>query len=70
MISKRLRNVFAEGELAADAVCAKFARTAADNKTYQVEHYNLDVIISIGYRSNRFRAHAFANGPPAPCAST
>ncbi len=50
VITKHLRNVFAEGELEADSVCAKFAHTAADGKTYQVEHYNLDVIISVGYR--------------------
>ena len=63
VISKHLRNVFAEGELKADSVCAKFAHTAADGKTYQVEHYNLDVIISIGYRvksqqGTRFRQWA------------
>jgi len=39
-----------EGELERDSVCANFARTAEDGKTYQVEHYNLDVIISVGYR--------------------
>lgn len=50
VVTKHLRNVFAEGELEANAVCAKFAHTAADGKTYQVEHYNLDVIISVGYR--------------------
>lgn len=50
VITKHLRNVFADGELGADSVCAKFAHTAADGKTYQVEHYNLDVIISVGYR--------------------
>ena len=50
VITKHLRNVFAEGELDADSVCAKFAHTAVDGKTYQVEHYNLDVIISVGYR--------------------
>ena len=63
VISKHLRNVFAEAELEADAVCAKFAHTAADGKTYQVEHYNLDVIISLGYRvksqqGTRFRQWA------------
>ncbi|MBF0246006.1 MAG: virulence protein RhuM/Fic/DOC family protein [Planctomycetes bacterium] len=63
VISKHLRNVFTEGELEADAVCAKFAHTAADGKTYQVEHYNLDVIISVGYRvksqqGTRFRQWA------------
>lgn len=50
VIGRHIRNVFAEGELDAGAVCAKFAHTAADGKAYQVEHYNLDVIISVGYR--------------------
>jgi prophage maintenance system killer protein len=42
--------VFAEGELSRESVVAKFATTADDGKTYQVDHYNLDVIISVGYR--------------------
>jgi len=50
VITKHLRNVFAEGELERSAVCANFAHTAQDGKTYQVEQYNLDVIISVGYR--------------------
>lgn len=63
VLTKHLRNVFAEGELARDAVCAKIAHTAADGKTYQVEHYNLDAIISVGYRvksqqGTRFRQWA------------
>jgi prophage maintenance system killer protein len=63
VITKHLRNVFTEGELDADSVCAKIAHTAADGKTYQVEHYNLDVIISVGYRvksqqGTRFRQWA------------
>ncbi|MFC4486329.1 RhuM family protein [Tepidiphilus baoligensis] len=63
VITKHVRNVFAEGELAREAVCAKFAHTAADGKTYQVEYYNLDVIISVGYRvksqqGTRFRQWA------------
>ena len=63
VITKHLRNVFAEGELEVNSVCAKFAHTAADGKTYQVEHYNLDVIISVGYRiksqqGTRFRQWA------------
>lgn len=49
-IGKHVNNVFREGELTRDAVVANFATTAADGKTYQVEHYNLDVIISVGYR--------------------
>ena len=63
VVTKHLRNVFAEGELVADSVSAKFAHTAEDSKTYQVEHYNLDVIISVGYRvksaqGTRFRQWA------------
>jgi prophage maintenance system killer protein len=50
VITKHIRNVFREGELESGAVCANFAHTANDGKTYQVDHYNLDVIISIGYR--------------------
>ncbi len=50
VVTKHLRNIFTEGELDKNAVCANFAHTAADGKTYQVEHYNLDVIISVGYR--------------------
>lgn len=50
VVSRHLRNVFAEGELSRESVVAKFATTAADGKVYQVEHYNLDVIISVGYR--------------------
>src|SRR5690606_38970188 len=49
-IGKHINNVFDEGELGRDAVVANFATTASDNKIYQVEHYNLDVIISVGYR--------------------
>jgi len=50
VVTKHVRNVFREGELDPKSVCANFAHTAADGKTYQVEHYNLDVIISVGYR--------------------
>lgn len=49
-IGKHINNVFNEGELSKDSVVAKFATTALDGKTYQTEHYNLDVIISVGYR--------------------
>ena len=49
-ISRHIKNIFSEGELVRDSVVAKFATTAADGKTYQVEYYNLDVIISVGYR--------------------
>lgn len=50
VIGKHVRNVFKEGELAKRSVWANFAYTAADGKTYQVDYYNLDVIISVGYR--------------------
>lgn len=50
VITKHINNVFREGELERNSVCAKFARTAEDGKTYQTQHYNLDVIISVGYR--------------------
>ncbi len=50
VITKHVRNVFRDGELERDAVRAFFAHTAADGKIYQTEHYNLDVIISVGYR--------------------
>lgn len=49
VITKHLRNVFVE-ELDKESVCANFAHTAADGKSYEVLHYNLDVIISVGYR--------------------
>ncbi len=49
-IGKHINNVFLEGELSKKAVVANFATTAIDGKTYQVDHYNLDVIISVGYR--------------------
>ena len=49
-ISRHLKNIFEEEELIRDSVVANFATTAADGKTYQVDYYNLDVIISIGYR--------------------
>lgn len=50
VIGKHIRNIFKEEELIKDSVWAKFAYTASDDKTYQVDYYNLDVIISVGYR--------------------
>ena len=58
-ISRHIKNIFAEGELEGDSVVAKFATTAADGKTYQVEFYNLDVIISVGYRVKSKRGTQF-----------
>jgi len=59
VISRHLKNVFGDAELERDSVVAKNATTAADGKTYQVEYYNLDVIISVGYRVNSTRATRF-----------
>lgn len=50
VLTKHLRNIWADKELERDSVCAKYARTGSDGKQYQVEHYNLDAIISVGYR--------------------
>lgn len=58
-ISKHISNVFEEGELSPDSVVANFATTAADGKTYQVDYYNLDVIISVGYRVKSLRGTQF-----------
>ncbi len=59
VISKHIKNIFEEGELKAASVVAKFATTAADGKTYQVDYYNLDVIISVGYRVKSHRGTQF-----------
>lgn len=49
-ISRHIKNIFEEGELQTPSVVANYATTAMDGKTYQVDYYNLDVIISVGYR--------------------
>ncbi len=58
-ISRHLKNIFESGELDRKSVVAIFATTAADSKTYQVEYYNLDAIISVGYRVNSLRGTQF-----------
>ncbi len=58
-IGKHINNVFKENELVKDSVVANFATTATDGKTYQVDHYNLDVIISVGYRVKSLRGTQF-----------
>ena len=58
-ISRHLKNVFESGELSRDSVVAVFATTAADGKTYQVDYFNLDAIISVGYRVNSIRGTQF-----------
>jgi len=49
-ITEHIGNVFKEGELEESSVCRKFRHTANDNKDYETQYYNLDVIISVGYR--------------------
>ena len=59
VISRHIKNVFKEGELERNSVVAKNATTASDGKTYQVEFFNLDVIISVGYRVNSKKGTQF-----------
>lgn len=59
VITKHINNVFRSGELEKESVCAKFAHTGADGKTYQTNYYNLDVIIAVGYRVNAKRGTHF-----------
>ena len=59
VITKHIRNILNDKELSADSVCANFAHTAADGKKYTVQHYNLDVILAVGYRTNSKAAISF-----------
>lgn len=59
VIGKHVRNIFKEGELEKNSVWAKFAYTATDGKDYDVDYYNLDVIISVGYRVKSKRGVQF-----------
>ncbi len=58
-INEHIRNIFEEGELRPDSVIRNFRITAADNKQYDTQHYNLDVIISVGYRVKSLRGTQF-----------
>lgn len=58
-INEHLKNIFETRELDAESVIRKFRITAADGKSYATKHYNLDVIISVGYRVNSVRATQF-----------
>ncbi len=58
-ISEHIKHVFEEGELQADSVVRNFRTTAADGKQYSVKHYNLDVVISVGYRVKSLRGTQF-----------
>lgn len=59
VVSKHLKNIFDSSELQQDSVCANFAHTAEDGKTYNTQFYNLDAIISVGYRVNSVQATRF-----------
>lgn len=59
VITKHVRNIFNTKELGRKTVCAKFAHTAGDGKVYQTQFYNLDMIISVGYRVNSKRGTQF-----------
>jgi hypothetical protein len=59
VITKHLRNIFESGELDENSVSAKIAHTASDGKSYAMQFYNLDAIISVGYRVNSLRATDF-----------
>ena len=58
-ISLHLKNIFASGELKKESVTEKISATASDGKNYQTQFYNLDAIISVGYRVNSIRATQF-----------
>ncbi len=58
-ITEHLQNIFHSKELLEDSVCRKFRRTAADGKEYATKYYNLDAVISVGYRANSIRATQF-----------
>lgn len=58
-ISEHISNIFSEGELDSERVVRKFRTTATDGKNYDVEYYNLDVIISVGYRVKSHRGTQF-----------
>ncbi len=58
-ISEHLSNIFTTGELEADSVVREFRTTASDGKTYNTKYYNLDAIISVGYRVNSYQATQF-----------
>src|SRR3990167_3748139 len=59
VVTKHLKNIFTDSELSESTVCANFAHTAGDGKTYQTKFYNLDAIISVGYRVNSATATRF-----------
>ncbi|MDD3285660.1 MAG: virulence protein RhuM/Fic/DOC family protein [Patescibacteria group bacterium] len=59
VVTKHIRNIFFDEELNKTSVCSKFAHTGKDAKVYQVQYYNLDIILAVGYRINSVRAIEF-----------
>ena len=59
VITKHIKNIFDTNELEEHSVCANFAHTATDGKMYNTNYYNLDIIISVGYRANSIQATHF-----------
>jgi len=59
VITKHINNILKDNELDKKSVCAKFAHTASDGKIYQVQFYNLDILLSVGYRTNSQKAIIF-----------
>lgn len=59
VITKHIKNIFKDKELDSNSVCAKIAHTASDGKIYQIQVYNLDIILAVGYRANSARAISF-----------
>ena len=69
-IGLHLKNIFASGELAKDSVTEKISATASDGKNYLTQFYNLDAVISVGYRVNSIRAtrkEKHMTSPPKGC---
>jgi|SRR6185312_5553377 len=58
-ISEHIKHIFEEGELTENSVVRKFRTTAADGKNYNTTYYNLDVVISVGYRVKSLRGTQF-----------
>ncbi|TYZ07596.1 hypothetical protein FY528_14640 [Hymenobacter lutimineralis] len=69
-VSLHTRNAFRDGELDESSVVKESLTTAADGKTYRAKHYNLDVIISVGYQVKLLRGRTFGSGLPVCCGTT
>ena len=66
-VSEHIKHIFEDGELEENSVVRKFRTTASDGKTYDVNHYNLDMILSLGYRVRSVTATRFRQGESYCC---